>query len=65
MNYDYKNLAKAIRDKGLNHLGGSKATNSKPKSSLYKLVPQSGICTVVVDKLYIREKPSVNSSVVE
>lgn len=61
MNYDYRNLAKAIRDKGLNHLGGSKPTHSKPKSSGYKLVSQHGTCTIVVDKLNIREKPSTNS----
>ena len=33
-------------------------------SSSYKLVPQNGECTIVVDKLNIREKPSTSSDIV-
>lgn len=63
INYDYKDFGKAIRDKGLNHLGDSKPV-SKPSKPSYKLVPQDGVCTVVVDKLNIREKPSTSSNIV-
>ena len=36
----------------------------KPSESSNKLVSQNGVCTVIVDKLNIREKPSTNSKIV-
>lgn len=56
INYDYKNFAEAIRNKGLNRLDAKPI--SKPR---YKLVAQNGKCTVIVDKLMIREEPSTSS----
>ena len=67
MNYDYRDFGEAIRDKGLNHLDGSKpvvkptTSTSKPK---YRLVAQNGKCTITVDKLNIRALPSINSEIV-
>lgn len=63
MNYDYKNFGKAIKDKGLNHLGNSKPV-SRPSKPTLKLVPQNGTCTIVVDELMIRERPSTDSKAV-
>lgn len=67
MNYDYRDFGKAIRDKGLNHLDGSKPV-SKPTTSTfkpkYRLVAQNGKCTITVDKLNIRALPSINSEIV-
>lgn len=59
MNYEYRGLRQAIKDAGLNNLG-NKPVPAPPKPS-YKLVPQNGKCTVVIDELMIREKPSTNS----
>lgn len=61
MNYEYRGFRQAIRESGLNHLDGSTPV-SRP--SELKLVSQSGTCTVVVDELMIREKPSINSDAV-
>ena len=64
LDYGFEDMAETIRRKGLNHLDGSKPTYHKPSGPSYKLVPQHGTCTIVVDKLNIREKPSTNSDVV-
>ncbi|WP_024614700.1 GH25 family lysozyme [Clostridium sp. Ade.TY] len=63
INYDYRNFEKAIRDKGLNRLDNSKPV-SRPSKTSYKLVPQTGTCTIVVNKLNIREEPSTDSDIV-
>lgn len=62
MNYEYRGLRQAIKDAGLNNLE-NKPVPTLPKPS-YKLVPQNGKCTVIVDELMIREKPSTNSNTV-
>lgn len=62
MNYEYRGLRQAIKDAGLNNLG-NKPVPTPPKPS-YKLVQQNGKCTVVVDELMIREKPSTSSKAV-
>ncbi len=64
LDYGFEDMAETIRKKGLNHLDGSKPTYHKPSSSSYKLLPQHGTCTIVVDNLNIREKPSTNSAIV-
>lgn len=64
VNYDYRNFAKAIRDKGLNHLGGqSQVNHSKPSNSYEKEYKETGICTIAVDELNIRSKPSLSASI--
>lgn len=63
MNYEYRGFAKAIKEAGLNHLDGSTPV-SRPSQSSLKLVQQTGECTIVVDKLNIREKPSTSSNIV-
>lgn len=46
-------------------INGNKPIQEPSKSSSsYKLVPQNGECTIVVDKLNIREKPSTDSDIV-
>ena len=46
-------------------INGNKPIQEPSKSSSsYKLVPQNGECTIVVDKLNIREKPSTSSDIV-
>lgn len=59
-NYSYKDFKKEIREKGLNNLGGSKPIPTPQKPS-YNLISQKGRCTVIVDELMIREKPSTKS----
>ena len=63
MNYEYRGFAKAIREAGLNHLDNSKPV-SRPSKPSCKLVPQNGVCTIVVDKLNIREEPLIDSDIV-
>ncbi|MEG2108134.1 MAG: GH25 family lysozyme, partial [Clostridium sp.] len=58
VNYAYVDFAKDIKNRGLNNLGEGKPTNPSPN---YKLVSQHGTCTVMVDKLMIREKPLTSS----
>lgn len=57
LDYARVDFAKDIRNRHLNNIDNS---NPAPKPS-YKLIPQSGTCTVLVDELMIREKPSTNS----
>lgn len=57
LNYARVDFAKDIRNKHLNNIDKN---NLAPKPS-YKLIPQNGTCTVIVDELMIREKPSTNS----
>lgn len=63
MNYEYRGFREAIKKAGLNHLDNSKPV-SKPSKPSLKLVHQNGECTIVVDKLNIREKPSTSSDIV-
>lgn len=64
MNYDYRNLTKAIRDKGLNHLGNSKTISRASNSNNYKKeYVEHGTCTVAVNNLRIRSNPSLNAEV--
>lgn len=63
MNYEYRGFTKAIKEAGLNHLDNSKPV-SKPSQSSLKLIPQIGTCTVIVDELMIRERPSRDSKAV-
>ncbi|MCR6515793.1 SH3 domain-containing protein [Clostridium sp. LY3-2] len=60
VNYDYRNFAKAIRDKGLNNLGQSSSNNDAKYDKEYS---EHGVCTVAVDKLNIRNKPSLDGKV--
>lgn len=47
--------------KAINSSSIQQKPSSTPSTSNYKLVPQRGRCTVIVDELNIREKPSTKS----
>ena len=57
LDYARVDFAKDIKNRHLNNIDKSKPA---PKPS-YKLIPQNGKCTVIVDKLNIREEPSTSS----
>lgn len=57
LDYARVDFAKDIKNRHLNNIDNSNPA-SKPS---YKLIPQNGTCTVLVDELMIREKPSTNS----
>lgn len=60
LDYARVDFAKDIKNRHLNNIDNS---NPVPKPS-YKLIPQNGTCTVLVDELMIREKPSTSSKAV-
>ncbi|WP_054198847.1 N-acetylmuramoyl-L-alanine amidase [Clostridium baratii] len=55
-----KKIAESIANKKVTNSTPQKPT-STPSTQNYKLVPQRGRCTVLVDELNIREKPSIKS----
>ena len=57
LDYARVDFAKDIKNRHLNNIDNS---NPAPKPS-YKLIPQNGTCTVLVDELMIREEPSISS----
>lgn len=57
LDYARVDFAKDIKNRHLNNIDKS---NPDPKPS-YKLVPQNGTCTIIVDELMIREEPSTSS----
>lgn len=57
LDYARVDFAKDIKNRHLNNIDNS---NPAPKPS-YKLIPQNGTCTVLVDELMIREEPSTSS----
>ncbi|WP_432291555.1 GH25 family lysozyme [Clostridium baratii] len=63
MNYDYIDFGKAIRDKGINHLGNSKLVSKTPKHRYDNEYQEHGTCTVAVDSLRIRSNPSLDASI--
>ncbi|WP_338630310.1 N-acetylmuramoyl-L-alanine amidase [Clostridium baratii] len=58
-----KKIAESIANKKVTSSSPQKPS-STPSIQNYKLVPQRGRCTVIVDELNIREKPSTKSKVV-
>lgn len=60
LDYARVDFAKDIKNRHLNNIDNS---SPAPKPS-YKLIPQNGTCTVLVDELMIREKPSIKSKTV-
>lgn len=58
-----KKIAESIANKKVTNSIPQKPT-STPSNQNYKLVPQRGRCTVLVDELNIREKPSTKSKTV-
>ena len=60
LDYARVDFAKDIKNRHLNNIDNS---SPAPKPS-YKLIPQNGTCTVIVDELMIREKPSTSSNAV-
>ncbi|WP_338630559.1 N-acetylmuramoyl-L-alanine amidase [Clostridium baratii] len=58
-----KKIAESIANKKVTSSTPQKPS-STPSASNYKLIPQRGRCTVIVDELNIREKPSTNSKAV-
>lgn len=58
MNYSYKDFA------ATNTVASKPTTSNSNSSSSYKLIAQKGTCTVIVDTLTIREKPSTSSKAV-
>lgn len=60
LDYARVDFAKDIKNRHLNNIDKS---NPAPKPS-YKLIQQNGTCTVIVDKLTIREEPSTSSKTV-
>ena len=57
LDYARVDFAKDIKNRHLNNIDNS---SPAPKPS-YKLIPQNGTCTVLVDELMIREEPSTSS----
>lgn len=57
LDYARVDFAKDIKNRHLNNIDNS---SQAPKPS-YKLIPQNGTCTVLVDELMIREEPSTSS----
>ncbi|WP_338627553.1 GH25 family lysozyme [Clostridium baratii] len=57
LDYARVDFAKDIKNRHLNNIDNS---SPAPKPS-YKLIPQNGTCTVIVDELMIREEPSTSS----
>lgn len=60
LDYARVDFAKDIKNRHLNNIDNS---SPAPKPS-YKLIPQNGTCTVLVDELMIREEPSTSSKAV-
>lgn len=58
MNYSYKDFA------ATNTVASKPTTSNSNSNSGYKLIAQKGTCTVIVDTLTIREKPSTSSKAV-
>ncbi|BFK81330.1 hypothetical protein I3900191A7_14750 [Clostridium baratii] len=57
LDYARVDFAKDIKNRHLNNIDNSSPV---PKPN-YKLIPQNGTCTVLVDELMIREEPSTSS----
>lgn len=57
LDYARVDFAKDIKNRHLNNIDNS---SPAPEPS-YKLIPQNGTCTVLVDELMIREEPSTSS----